>query len=197
MRRTARTRGIVLVSTLLLLIVMTIIALAMYRNIDVQEMIAGNVREKQRAFQAATDAEQFAEYWLSINDNALTASATCGGVSSANASQVQICSNLLSTVVDGGVTSVPWQIGGAPVGFSYNPGNNDITAAAGGQNTYFGIPNFYISVLSNSSQSYNGPVLQVDAWSYGGNNTAVAEVESTWQVEYQVNSNIQGGATGN
>ena len=37
----------------------------MFRSFGMQEKIAGNMREKQRALQAAVSAEQYAEWWLS------------------------------------------------------------------------------------------------------------------------------------
>lgn len=192
-------RGFVLIATMLLLIVMTLLALAMFRNIDVQELVASNVREKQRAFHAAVDAEQYAEYWLSINDNALSMPATCSGVTSANTAVVQICSNVLPTVVDTGVTTLPWTIGGNPVGFTYNPGNGgDMTISnGGGINSYYGLPTFYISALPNASATNGQQLYQIDSWGYGGSSGTVAEIETTWQVTLQVNSNVQGGSTGN
>ena len=41
--------GIVLISSLLLLLIVTVMALSMFRSFGVQEKIAGNMREKQRA----------------------------------------------------------------------------------------------------------------------------------------------------
>jgi len=60
-----RQRGLVLVSSLLLLLVVTMLALAMFRSMGLAEKISGNVREKQRALHAAVVAEQYAEWWLS------------------------------------------------------------------------------------------------------------------------------------
>ena len=66
----------VLISSLLLLIVVTIIALSMFRSFGIQEKIAGNTREKQRALPAAVSAQQFAEWWLS-NNGATSAPVPC------------------------------------------------------------------------------------------------------------------------
>ena len=41
-------RGIALVSSMLLLLIITILALSMFRSLGTQEKIAGNVREKDR-----------------------------------------------------------------------------------------------------------------------------------------------------
>ena len=65
----ANQRGLVLVSSLLLLLVVTILALAMFRSMGLAEKISGNVREKQRAVHAAMVAEQYAEWWLTTNGN--------------------------------------------------------------------------------------------------------------------------------
>ena len=53
-----RQRGMALITSILLLIVLTIMALSMMRSYGVQERIAGNTRDKQRAFNAAVSAQQ-------------------------------------------------------------------------------------------------------------------------------------------
>ena len=90
-------RGMVLITSLLLLVVVTIIALSMFRSFGIQEKIAGNMREKQRALQAAVSAQQYAENWLS--SNATAATVPCSNLLSANIGQGQICSNKLSASV--------------------------------------------------------------------------------------------------
>ena len=49
--------GIVLVSSLLLLLVVTIMALSIFRSFGIQEKIAGNTRDKQRALQVAMSVQ--------------------------------------------------------------------------------------------------------------------------------------------
>jgi type IV pilus assembly protein PilX len=179
-------RGVVLVSSLLLLIVVTIIALSMFRSFGVQEKIAGNMREKQRALQAAESAEVFAELWL--QNNAINgASVNCAGMLNGNIGQGQICANTLTSLnVD--VTSPPYIIGGAPVGVTYLPTNMQIsttTSVAGGvlNPSYFGTPTFYISDMGKSADpSVPGEIYQVDAYGYGGSNNTTAVVESTYAV---------------
>jgi type IV pilus assembly protein PilX len=179
-------RGVVLVSALLLLIVVTIIALSMFRSFGVQEKIAGNMREKQRALQAAESAEVFAELWL--QNNAINgASVNCAGMLNGNIGQGQICANTLTSLnVD--VTSPPYIIGGAPVGVTYLPTNMQIsttTSVAGGvlNPSYFGTPTFYISDMGKSADpSVPGEIYQVDAYGYGGSNNTTAVVESTYAV---------------
>ena len=57
----------VLITTILLLVVVTLLALAMLRGVGLETRIAGNVMDKQRALQAATSSEDYAEQWLVNN----------------------------------------------------------------------------------------------------------------------------------
>ena len=138
----AKQRGMVLIIAILLLLVVTILAVAMFRGMGLDAKIAGNVREKQRATHAALGAEQYAEFWLSSGSNSATAPSVCSGVGNANivATVVQICSNIPygptainasnnPTLTPANVganntflpTKLPWAISGTPVGFTYTP----------------------------------------------------------------------------
>src|ERR1700684_1819336 len=104
-------RGVVLITSMLLLLVVTIMALSMFRSFGIQEKVAGNMREKQRALQAAVSAQTYAEQWL-ISNAATSVPAVCNALLSANAQQGQICSNRLwlSLPVGVTVTTVPWAV---------------------------------------------------------------------------------------
>ena len=179
---TVAQRGIALISALLLLLVVTIMALAMFRSYGVQEMISGNVREKQRALQAAETAQAFAEFWLSQPANIAAGTTVCSGLVHANLNQGQICSNVLPTPA-----TVPWISGGTEVAVTYNPSLDINVSATGGANTYYSIPRFYISDVGLGADA-QGEVYQVDAVGYGGTVNAVAEVESTFEVKTNVTS---------
>ena len=192
--------GVVLITSLLLLLVVTIMALSMFRSFGIHEKIAGNVREKQRATQAAASTLQYAEWWLGSQSNApvavsayaaASADVACVGLVSANASAGanpiggQICNN---TLASNGISaaSVPWTIagaGGAPIGVSYLPtgmgangalctGNNCLSA-----DVYYDVPRFYIADMGSYGRS--GELYQVDAYSYGLSADTIAVVEST------------------
>ncbi len=192
-------RGIVLVASLLLLMVVTIIALSMFRSFGLQEKIAGNVREKQRAFQGAVSAEEFAENWLI--DNAGTTSGVCTGPLSANNGGVgQICTVPLSQAVaapGGDVTVLPWTYpDGTLIGVTYLPNGmivgaqSVVTASEPGTyvGTYYGTPTFYIADLGLSTNSlYPGEIYQIDAVAYGAADTTAAIVESTYAVSNSSN----------
>jgi type IV pilus assembly protein PilX len=168
-------RGIALISSLLILLVLTILALAMFRSFGLQEKIAGNVREKQRALHAAEGAQSYAEWWLGTNS--ANATVVCSSLLSANLGQGQICSNKLSDTV-ASVTDVPWLAAGAHVGVTYNPGNALTITTAAARDTYYGVPRFYISDVGISADG-RGEIFQVDAAGYGSTANTVAVVEST------------------
>jgi type IV pilus assembly protein PilX len=184
-------RGVVLVSSLLLLLVVTIMALSMFRSFGIQEKIAGNMREKQRALAAAESAQEFAEQWLIANST--TAPVVCSSpLISGNNGLGQICSNKLPTVVLN-VASVPWQIAGAKVGVTYvPPGMNVGAASVLNINSYYDKPTFYISDAGASADvNVPGEIFQIDAVGYGGNLNTAAVVESTYAV-YSSSSNRGG-----
>jgi type IV pilus assembly protein PilX len=186
--RTAQ-RGIVLVSSLLLLLVVTIVALSMFRSFGIQEKIAGNMREKQRALQAAMTAQQFAEVWLSNNANG-SPSTPCATLMNANLGEGQICSNQLSNLsfFPNGVTAVPWMLNNTPVGVTFTPNNMPIGATTSTLNTlinpsYASAPTFYVSDMGASADANTpGEIYQIDAVGYGANSNTVAVVESTYVV---------------
>ena len=179
-------RGVVLVTSLLLLVVVTIIALSMFRSFGIQEKIAGNTREKQRALQAAVSAQQYAENWLSQYAGT-TVPVNCSTQVNGNfINQIQICSNKLSTAV-ANVTNVPWLIGGNPVGALFTPPGMALSATTSvltaSNPTYYASPSFYISDLGPSADpNIPGEIYQVDAVAYGGASTTAAVVESTYAV---------------
>lgn len=172
-----------LVTALLLLLVVTMMGVSMFRSFGIQEKIAGNVREKQRALAAAESAQQFAEWWLSSNPPP-TAKICNSVVSSAIG---QVCTPA-SAPAD--FTTVPWVVGGNPVGVTYTQflsntinGIQNTVNAAGAKSAYYAPPVFYITDLGLAGPVLgSGELYQIDAVGYGGTATAVAVVESTYIV---------------
>lgn len=194
-------RGMVLISSLLLLLVVTILAVAIFRSSGVEEKIAGNQREKERALHAAESAQQYAEWWLSSGLGETNA-VQCAGlvaVTTAAPTAGQVCANLLTSIVpNGNVANLPWQVNGANVGVTYAPPNMNLTTA-GGVNTYYATPTFYISYLGTTADSDPTKQIfknlyQIDAVGYGGSANTVAVVESTYYVTTGVcNLGLPGG----
>jgi type IV pilus assembly protein PilX len=177
-------RGMVLITTILLLVVVTLLALAMLRGVGLETRIAGNVMDKQRALQAATSSETYAEQWLvaNVGVNTLT---VCSSSTFTSTASPEICSNTLATSTDAlSAAVVPWNIGGAAIGYNYNPtvGAGALFNVSGGANSYAGSPYVYIADLGSDATYANATDYQVDAWSYGGSAATVAVVESTYQI---------------
>ena len=192
LKRRSTQLGMVLITTMLLLVVVTILALAMFRGVGLEERIAGNVMEKQRALQAAVSAQQYGEQWLANNVTS-TPPVDCSAQASSSTTTPAICTDILSNSLDSGtVSNVPWKIGGGVVGYSYNPVNTSTTTptsyftinTAGGLSTYYAAPVMYISQLGVDATLSNAVDYRVDAWSYAGAQSTVAVVESTYQIRY-------------
>lgn len=181
-----RERGLVLVSSLLLLLVVTIIAVAMFRSFGIEERIAGNMREKQRANHAAEVALQYGEWWLTDGANSVEPAIDCTTLLDANLGEGRICSNTLASASIA-PASVPWTIGGAQVGVSYVPLQSDaalemnVQATNPAPNTYAQAPVFYIAYLGTCADG-QGSCYQIDAVGYGGTTTAVSVVQSTYEI---------------
>ena len=57
-------RGFILVMGMMFMLMCTLLGLAMFRSFGLQERVAGNTRDKQRAFEAAQTTLQYGEWWL-------------------------------------------------------------------------------------------------------------------------------------
>jgi len=185
--RTRRDRGMVLITSLLLLLVVTILALAMFRGVGLENRIAGNVMDKQRALQAATSSEAYAEQWL-FNNVSTAVPTTCAASTFTAATAPTICSNTLAAATGASALVVPWG-GASPVGYLYNPITTGTTtlfpvSTAGGVDNYYQAPSVYVADLGADATYANATDYQVDAWSYGGSTGTVAVVESIYQIRY-------------
>src|SRR5271154_6136838 len=99
-------RGVALVTSLILLVIITILALSMFRSFSTQERIAGNMREKERALHAATSAQQYAEWWLTQGVNGMPNSGiNCvAGVIPASVTEGEICLQTPQSQYPGGLS---------------------------------------------------------------------------------------------
>jgi type IV pilus assembly protein PilX len=188
-QRGRRDRGMVLITSLLLLLVVTILALAMFRGVGLENRIAGNVMDKQRALQAATSSENYAEQWL-LNNVATSSAIACTAATFPGATPT-ICSNTLAAATDAAsALVVPWDMGGAgnALGYNYNPvdaaAQPFFPTAAGQANNFAQVPTVYVADLGSDATNANAIDYQVDAWSYGGSAGTVAVVESVYQIRY-------------
>jgi type IV pilus assembly protein PilX len=192
-----RQHAFVLVSSLLLLLVVTIMALSIFRSFGVQERIAGNIREKNRALQSAISTQEYGEWWLANESSApyavasgiaSSADVTCGTtLMDANLGTTQICLNTLPSISGAAVTA--WPGAGTNIGVAYTPPEMNISGLAvtdtAVTDKYYARPRFYITDLGSVATG-RGEVYQVDAYSFGLNSTTVALVESTVSISCTV-----------
>lgn len=160
--------GFALITGLLLLLVVTIIAVAMFHGFGTEEQIAGNTREKQRALNAAVSAEQWAEWWLSSGYAPAAGSCPAGIVPSTSG---EVCNSPLSDF-----TQPPWA-----AGVTFTQFDQTLAGKTGPQFTYYASPVFYITKLGTNTM-LGGDVYQIDAYGYGTNANTVAVVQSTYVV---------------
>jgi type IV pilus assembly protein PilX len=180
-------KGVVLISSLLLLLVVTIMALSMFRSFGMQERIAGNVREKHRALQAANSAQQYAEWWLANQSGAVLAVAAGGAAYAdsactastidANTGTPQICTQATSLAAISGTTPALWPVSASGVGAAYTPASMNVSNSSG-TDYYYGRPHFYITDIGSLATG-RGEAYQVDAYGFGLSSTAISVVEST------------------
>jgi type IV pilus assembly protein PilX len=171
-------KGMVLVTTLLLLVVVTLLAVSLFRSFGVDERIAGNLRDKQRALNAAETAEQFAESWLAAGNG--TTPVTCTAwltFVATNSASSQVCSNTLASQ-SANPAVLPW-----PQGVNYTPTNMTVTTTPG-VDTYYKTPGYFVAFLGTTTvHSLTTSYYQIDAVGYGGNPNTAAVVEATYQTQ--------------
>lgn len=172
-RHPKRQRGLVLVTSLLMLVLVTILAIGMFRSFGVDEKIAGNMREKQRALNAAETAEQFAESYLS--SGTVAAATTCTGPVNSNVGQV--CSSTLQAQgFDPAVLNWPAQVNYIPT---------TMALPTTGTGSYYKNPAYYIGFITSTNNPATGfttSFYQIDAVGYGGSSNTAAVVEATYQI---------------
>ncbi len=183
-------RGIALITSMLLLMIITILAVSMFRSYGTQERIAGNLREKERALHAANSAQEYAEWWLLIGNNTANGSVACTASLVASATEGQICNTTIVNTAGMGYQTLlnPDPVNGWTGQVTVQPlymvvGN---TATSGNTNPpYFAYPAFWITDLGEAADA-SGEAYQIDAYGYGGSQGALAVVESTYEVQQGV-----------
>jgi type IV pilus assembly protein PilX len=173
-----RERGMVLVTALLLLVVVTLIALAMFRSVGLDQKMAANLREKQRALNAAESAEQYAEYFLA---NGGSGSAPLGICSPPLVTgPTPICTNPMTSPA-----TLPWTTG---VNYALTaataPSAMNITTTPALGSFYYS-PAYYIAYVGQTAGGL-GKIYQIDAVAYGASPDTAAVVESTYIVQTSV-----------
>jgi type IV pilus assembly protein PilX len=186
----ANQRGVALVTSLLLLVIITILALSMFRSFGTQERIAGNLREKERALHAADSAQQYAEWWLLESNNAAAGAVACTTQVPVTSTTGQICNQTPQLqLAPNSVTQVPWTTpAGTVIQVTYTPAGMQLLgqpALPNNPTPYFATPAFWITDLGIAADAA-GEAYQIDAYGYGSAASTVAVVESVYEVQQGV-----------
>lgn len=175
-------RGATLVISLIMMLLILVVALGLYRGNNLIEKIAGNTREKQRAFQSAQNALLYGEYWLATASSGSLTPVAASDCTGSSVSTLQVCpSTNLATSLN--LSSLAW--------YKYTPPGvtfaSSATAAglAGSSSlsdvNYSQQPTIYIAYLGLLPGT-STPVYQVTATGYGGNSNTVSVVQSTYKL---------------
>jgi type IV pilus assembly protein PilX len=170
-----REGGFVLVTGMLILIVVTLLSVSIFRSLGLQERIAGNTREKQRALEAAQSALQYGEWWINLG-NAGTG-VDCTSVGNANnKDEMKVCNTPLAAPA-----ALPWTARA-----DYLPAEMTVKSggglAASGDINYWAKPGLHIHYLG-LGPDLKSLLYQVSAFGYGGSETAAAVVQSVYQIK--------------
>lgn len=170
-------RGFVLVAGLLFLVVITMLGVTMFRSTGLQERIAGNTRDKQRAFEAAQSALQLGEFW--VDNNADTGGIDCSALTTPldvtdPADALRICAVPLTDAEAFDLANNKARINYKPSGMNVSSGGGVV---ASGDINYQAPPSLYIAYMGYGSE---GQLYQVTAAGLGGNASTMSVVRSTY-----------------
>jgi type IV pilus assembly protein PilX len=187
-------RGVILITAMLLLIVVTIMALSMFRGYGTQERLAGNTRDKQRALAAAISAQQYAEVQLAGGAAPLPGVCPPGILPNG----MEVCLPPASPAPLPNFAALPWASGVTYSVFTSNAVNgvSNVISANGTRDTatqsasYVQAPVFNVIDLGPNKGTPAGEVYQVDAVGFGGTSNTVAVVESTFVIGSNTPSNL-------
>ncbi|QNK74580.1 pilus assembly protein PilX [Variovorax sp. PAMC28562] len=178
-------RGIALITSLLILVIVALLAVSMYRSFGLQEKIAGNTLEKQRSLQAAESALQYGEWWIARGSGG--GGLACSGVFSANdQTAMKICNVPMSIVTS---STLPWAVRGnyQPPSMTVQSGGGLNTGSTGIANdiNYATMPSVYVSYLGLAPDGKT-MLYQVTGAGYGGTTATASVVQSTYAMKFSV-----------
>lgn len=175
-------QGLVLITSIIMLVVTTILVLFAFRNSGIYEKIAGNTMEKGRSFQAAESSLRFGEWWLARNN--LGEIASCDAKNTVTSlDDVRVCNAALTSS-----TALPWS--GSSVftpkamAISTEAGLNTDEDKVAGDTNYYASPELYISELG-STPGGREMLYSISAAGFGANPSSTSVVESTFAFKYQ------------
>jgi len=184
-------RGIALIASLIIMLLMTLVAISVFRGNSLFEKIAGNTREKQRALQVAQDALLAGENWIGTQTTAPATSPSCSTAPSSFA----VCP------VPANPTTTPSTIDAlASTMFSYKPSSTMNANGGGGVTStgdivYSQSPGVFIYYMGLNKLD-SAPLYVVTAFGYAGTagtNRTEAIVQSVYEWKVPAGGGAGGG----
>lgn len=167
----------VLLTSIILLVFMTVLAIVVFKSYGVLQLLSGDVREKQRSFESAQAALQYGEWFLNTGNVAtgVTCTASGGYPAFSTAGGFGVCTDALPSP-----TVVPW-VNSSSASLGSAVLLNGMQISTSGKAGYFyAQPQVYIQYLGLSKDGKMNPTYQVTAFGYGGTANAVSVVQSTY-----------------
>lgn len=176
--------GFALITILMILVMLTLLAVSMYRGFGLQEKIAGNTREKERAFQGAQNTLAFGE-WLLLNGVPATGT-TCTGITTVSTvDNMRVCVAALTN---------PGDPDGWTTAQTYTPPNMKVVTGGGTYDkdgstdiNYADTPKLYVNYLGLSADGKQA-LYGVTAAGYGGTDSTRAVVQSVYALSASTTS---------
>ena len=179
-------KGFVLFVVMIFLLIMSMLGIAMFGGFISDQKNASNLREKQRAIEAAETAMDGMQYWVQRADFIYPGTWNVGVACSATTTQVGTTPVVCNTPLANPAT-LPW----APYSNTYQPSAMSVNAA-GGANTYATTTNTYIEFMGTTSTNPSTALYRITTTAQGGNATAASVLQTVYQVKATV-SDASGG----
>lgn len=164
-------QGFVLFVVMVFLIIMSLLGISMFGGFIKDQKISGNMREKQRAIEAAQNSLDSVQSWMQSPGNLFEGSWNIGlpcTSSTQTGTTPFVCSNPLLSPA-----TLPW---GSSNTFNL-PGGGTVGGA-----TYASNASYYIQYLGTTPKNPPSAIYKVTATAQGGNATAAAVVETVYEV---------------
>lgn len=174
-------KAFIVFPALVFVLLLILLALYMMRGVSMDEKMSSNTREKSRAVEASQTALSYAEWWLQQPNNATDGLGnSCSGTSSvpkilpASCIKPSVANVQISSALPAYTTYILAPSTAPSAGKPY-------ISTSGGVNVYYANPTYSIYYVGKDS---SGRLLySVYALAYGGNQQAVAAVQSLYYVQ--------------
>lgn len=184
--------GVALIASLIILVLMTLVAVSVFRNNILAEKITADVREKQRALEIANNALAYGEWWLknqSASNPSNLVPVACNTTGGGTTATLRVCTTAA------GRTSA--SIANFQMYDGYRPGINIQTGGgvvSNGDVYYTQYPGIWISTVGTNYANPGQTLYQVTAVGYGGNSLTQAVVQSLYTIP--IGGSGGGGSSG-